>query len=182
MRLPEIWTREVWARAAAPAIPRIREVDGHLVADATAHHADYVGQDLWVVDWLPGRQFDRQQATAAMRIAVAPERLDVDRWAAQLGLTAREARPDRVDRTRNDVAPESVTRLPAASPHPVACGGEVSTEWVEPPRRVTRHSQYAGRTVGKERTPQGTKTIRASRLTDLRLFELLLGGGFDGAA
>lgn len=93
MKIPEIWTREVWARAAsAQAIPQVHAMHGHLVSDVTTHHADYVGQDVWVVDYLPGRQLTLEQATAAMRIAVAPERLEVDRWAGLLGLTASEAR------------------------------------------------------------------------------------------
>ncbi len=92
MSVPAIWSRDVWARAAAPAIPSVQEADGHLTSEATRHHADYVGDALWVVDWLPGRQLTRKQATAAMRIAIAPERLEVERWAAQLGLTAAEAR------------------------------------------------------------------------------------------
>lgn len=92
MNVPEKWTRAVWARAAAPAIPAVEEVGGHLVSESTEHHADYVGQGRWVVDYLPGRQLTREQATAAMRIALAPERLEVDRWAALLGLTASEAR------------------------------------------------------------------------------------------
>ncbi|MEU4345356.1 hypothetical protein AB0H00_29585 [Nocardia sp. NPDC023852] len=61
-----------------------------MVSDATAHHADYVGQDRWVVDYLPGRQLTREQARAAMRIAVAPDRFEVDAWAATLGMTAAE--------------------------------------------------------------------------------------------
>ena len=85
------WTREMWARAAAPAIPLVQAVSGHLVSSATQHHADYVGDDLWAVDFLPGRQLTLTQATAAMRIAVAPDRLEVGQWAAQLGLTAAEA-------------------------------------------------------------------------------------------
>ncbi|WP_281919618.1 hypothetical protein [Nocardia sputorum] len=68
------------------------EVRGHLVSEATEHHADYVGQDRWVVDFLPGRQLTREQARAAMRIAVAPDRIEVERWAGLLGLTAAEAR------------------------------------------------------------------------------------------
>lgn len=93
MKVPEIWTAATWARAtSAPAIPQVREVSGHLVSEATKHHALYVGQDMWVVDFLPGRQLTRQEATAAMRVAIAPERLEVETWAAQLGLTADEAR------------------------------------------------------------------------------------------
>jgi hypothetical protein len=93
MRIPTVWTREVWARAmAAPSIPQVRAVSGHLVSSATAHHADYVGDDRWAVDFLPGRQLTLEQATAAMRIAVAPDRLEVDRWAALLGMTAAEVR------------------------------------------------------------------------------------------
>ncbi|WP_228799087.1 hypothetical protein [Nocardia cyriacigeorgica] len=68
------------------------ESDGHLISEGTSHHADYVGQDRWVVDFLPGRQLSVEQAIAAMRIAIAPERPEVDRWAGLLGLTAAEAR------------------------------------------------------------------------------------------
>lgn len=92
MNIPTVWTSEIWRRAAAPAIPSVREVDGHLVSDATTHHADYVGLDRWVVDFLPGRQFTRQQARAALRIVVAPDRLEVPDWAAQLGMTVAEVR------------------------------------------------------------------------------------------
>ena len=92
MNVPTTWSRDVWRRAAAPAIPSVQEVDGHMTSAATAHHADYVGIDRWVVDFLPGRQLTREQARAAMRIAIAPERLEVGRWADQLGLTAAEAR------------------------------------------------------------------------------------------
>ncbi|WP_280266563.1 hypothetical protein [Nocardia wallacei] len=63
-----------------------------MISTATEHHADYVGQDRWVVDWLPGRQFDTRAARTAMWIAAAPEWPDVERWAPQLGLTAAEAR------------------------------------------------------------------------------------------
>jgi hypothetical protein len=92
MNIPDVWTRETWRRAAAPTIPALDESRGHIVSDATAHHADYVGQDRWVVDFLPGRQLTREQARAAMRIAVAPERAEVERWASAIGMTADEAR------------------------------------------------------------------------------------------
>lgn len=92
MRIPDFWTPEIWRRAAAPAIPAVYVADGHMVSEATEHHADYVGQDRWVVDYLPGRTLTQIQAKAAMRIAVAPEQLEVERWAATLGLTAAEAR------------------------------------------------------------------------------------------
>lgn len=88
----ERWTPAIWRRAAAPTIPAVLEVRGHMVSEETAHQADYVGQDRWVVDFLPGRQLTREQARAAMRIAVAPDRIEVERWAALLGLTAAEAR------------------------------------------------------------------------------------------
>ena len=91
MNVPTTWSRDIWRRAAAPAIPSVQEVDGHMTSAVTGHHADYVGVGRWVVDYLPGRQLTREQATAAMRIAIAPERLEVDRWAGQLGLTAAEA-------------------------------------------------------------------------------------------
>lgn len=92
MRIPEFWTPEIWRRAAVSTIPAVYIADGHMVSEATEHHADYVGQDRWVVDFLPGRQLTREQARSAMRIAVAPQQLEVERWAAVLGLTAAEAR------------------------------------------------------------------------------------------
>ncbi|WP_280484495.1 hypothetical protein [Nocardia cyriacigeorgica] len=92
MKIPSNWTPEIWRRAATPTIPAVIEANGHLVSDATDHHADFVGQQRWVLDFLPGRQLTREQAVAGMRIAVAPERIEVERWAAQLGLTAAEAR------------------------------------------------------------------------------------------
>ncbi|MEV6562927.1 hypothetical protein AB0M22_44920 [Nocardia sp. NPDC051756] len=92
MNIPDIWTRETWRRAAAPTIPAVQVIDGHMVSEATTHHADYVGADRWVVDFLPGRQLSVDQARAALRIAVAPDRCEVDRWAASLGMTAAEVR------------------------------------------------------------------------------------------
>ncbi|OBA47073.1 hypothetical protein A5780_34495 [Nocardia sp. 852002-20019_SCH5090214] len=93
MNLPETWTRDIWQRAAAaPTIPSLRVTGGHMTSEATKHLAIYVGMSRWVVDYLPGRQLTREQATAAMRIAIAPDRLDVERWAGELGLTADEAR------------------------------------------------------------------------------------------
>lgn len=92
MQIPAVWTPEIWRRAAAPAIPVVRVVGGRMTSESTKHRADYVGQDRWVVDFLPGRQLTRDQARAAMQIAVAPDRLEVDRWAARLGMTAGEAR------------------------------------------------------------------------------------------
>lgn len=92
MTIPDTWSRAIWRRAAAPAIPSVQVTGGHMTSDGTRHHANYVGADRWVVDYLPGRQLTREQATAAMRIAIAPERLEVERWAGQLGLTAAEAR------------------------------------------------------------------------------------------
>jgi hypothetical protein len=91
--LPETWTREIWARAAVPTLPPVDVVDGRrMVSAATTHHADYVGQDRWVVDWLPGRQFDAAAARTAMWIASAPDWPEVERWAPKLGLTPAEAR------------------------------------------------------------------------------------------
>ncbi|MGY4103784.1 hypothetical protein ACW2Q0_30130 [Nocardia sp. R16R-3T] len=91
MNIPATWSRETWRRAAAPTIPAVIEQNGHLISEATAHHADYVGQGRWHLDYLPGRQLTREQAVAGMRIAIAPERLEVERWAGLLGLTAAEA-------------------------------------------------------------------------------------------
>jgi len=90
MNIPTTWSREIWRRAATPVIPLVRVIDGHMTSEATTHHADYVGDDRWVVDFLPGRQLTTDQARAAMKIAVAPEQLEVQRWAAALGMTAAE--------------------------------------------------------------------------------------------
>lgn len=92
MKIPETWTPDLWARAASPTLPEIREVKGHLVSDGTSHHADYVGDGRWVVDWLPGRQFEAKAAKTAMYIASAPGWPEVERWAPVLGLTPAEAR------------------------------------------------------------------------------------------
>ncbi|MEV0712760.1 hypothetical protein [Nocardia aurea] len=91
MRIPTTWTPETWRRAAAPTIPAVIEAAGHLVSEETDHHADYVGQDRWVLDYLPGRTLTRAQALAGMRIAIAPDRPEVERWAGSLGLTVAEA-------------------------------------------------------------------------------------------
>ncbi|MFD3431271.1 hypothetical protein [Nocardia fluminea] len=91
MNIPNVWTRETWQRSATPTIPSVIEVAGHLVSEATEHHADLMGQDRWVVDYLPGRHLTREQAKAAMKIAVAPDKPEVERWSAALGLTAAEA-------------------------------------------------------------------------------------------
>jgi hypothetical protein len=41
MNIPAVWTRATWRReAAAPAIPSVYEVEGHMVSEETAHHAD----------------------------------------------------------------------------------------------------------------------------------------------
>lgn len=92
MRIPDTWSRSVWARAAAPALPAIENDQRHMTSSATTHHADYVGDGLWVLDYLPGRQFDAQAARTAMLIAIAPDWPEVERWAPRLGLTANEAR------------------------------------------------------------------------------------------
>ena len=86
------WTPEVWRRAASPTIPAVEVAKDHMSSEATEHRAAYVGQDRWVVDYLPGRQLTKEQARAAMQIAIAPGRLEVERWAKQLGMTPAEAR------------------------------------------------------------------------------------------
>lgn len=94
MNIPSIWSRDIWRRTATPAIPEIPAVwvvDGHMVSSATNHHADYVGHDLWVVDFLPGRTLTADQAKAAMQIAIAPAEFEVQSWAAAIGMTSAEA-------------------------------------------------------------------------------------------
>ncbi|WP_174189867.1 hypothetical protein [Nocardia barduliensis] len=54
----------------------------------TGHRARSVGQDYWVVSYLPGRTLSTVQARAALRVA---EELDALRgYAAALGLTVLE--------------------------------------------------------------------------------------------
>ncbi|MFI1241453.1 hypothetical protein [Nocardia salmonicida] len=91
MNIPTAWSRDIWRRAATPAIPAVEIADGHMTSEVTNHHADYVGHDLWVVDFLPGRTLTQAQAKAAMQIAIAPAQLEVQRWAAAIGMTAAEA-------------------------------------------------------------------------------------------
>lgn len=91
MNIPAVWTPEIWRRASTRTIPSVQVTDYRMSSEATPHHADCVGGDLWTVDFLRGRQLTREQARAAMRIAVAPDRPEVQRWAALLGLTAAEA-------------------------------------------------------------------------------------------
>lgn len=90
--LPETWTSDIWARAAGRTLPGVDNDGRHMTSAATGHHADYVGEDRWVVDWLPGRTFTAQAAKAAMLIASAPTWPEVSRWATKLGLTVNEAR------------------------------------------------------------------------------------------
>ena len=92
MRTPTVWTREIWSRATISTLPGVDSDGQHMTSPATAHHADYVGEGMWVVDWLPGRQFDAKSARTAMLIASAPTWPEVERWAPKLGLTANEAR------------------------------------------------------------------------------------------
>lgn len=91
MNTPSNWSRDTWRRAAAPTIPAVYVAAGHMVSEATEHHADSMGEGRWVVDYLPGRHLTQEQATAAMKIAVAPDKPEVERWSAALGLTTAEA-------------------------------------------------------------------------------------------
>lgn len=91
MNIPSTWSRDIWRRAAAPTIPAVYVADGHMVSEATEHHADLMGSDCWVVDYLPGRHLTREQAKVALQIAIAPDKPEVERWSAALGLTSAEA-------------------------------------------------------------------------------------------
>ncbi|WP_280301140.1 hypothetical protein [Nocardia neocaledoniensis] len=91
MNIPQNWSRDIWRRAASPVIPAVYIADGHMVSEATEHHADAMGGDRWVVDYLPGRHLTQDQARAAMKIAIAPDKPEVERWASSLGLTTAEA-------------------------------------------------------------------------------------------
>ncbi len=76
-----------------------------MASNVTPHTARCVGDDHWVVSWLPGRTLSGDQAVAAMSIASALAGRDacgaaacgesewavLDSWALALGLTAREA-------------------------------------------------------------------------------------------
>jgi hypothetical protein len=58
-------------------------------SDETPHRASWVGEDNWAVSFLPGRIVTTEQAVAALKIAGAAG--SVGTWAAELGLTGREA-------------------------------------------------------------------------------------------
>jgi hypothetical protein len=72
-----------------------------MTSNVTDHSARCVGEDRWVVSWLPGRTLTGEQAVTAMTIASTvgshevkfddPEWAVLDDWALELGLTAREA-------------------------------------------------------------------------------------------
>jgi len=77
--------------------------DDHISSDRTAHSARPVHgqQHAWEVSWLPGRSLDRNSAITAMVLAdvTAPggvhaghrDRIHVEGWAAELGITADRA-------------------------------------------------------------------------------------------
>ncbi|MEU2256364.1 hypothetical protein [Nocardia xishanensis] len=64
-----------------------------MTSDLTPHRARSVGQESWVVSYLPGRTLTCAQAVAALRVAeVVPTLLDtVGELADEVGLTALEA-------------------------------------------------------------------------------------------
>ncbi|MEV6430803.1 hypothetical protein [Nocardia sp. NPDC051463] len=64
-----------------------------MTSDLTSHRARSVGQESWVVSYLPGRTLTCAQAVAALRVAeVVPALLDtVGELADAVGLTALEA-------------------------------------------------------------------------------------------
>lgn len=64
-----------------------------MTSDLTPHRARSVGQEGWVVSYLPGRTLTCAQAVAALRVAeVVPSLLDtVGELADEVGLTALEA-------------------------------------------------------------------------------------------
>jgi len=72
-----------------------------MTSDVTAHSARCLGEDRWVVSWLPGCTLTGEQAVTAMAIASTvaghvvtahdAEWAVLDDWALELGLTAREA-------------------------------------------------------------------------------------------
>lgn len=87
-------------RASDPQALRI--TDELVTSLATGHHARRLtGEGGWLVTWFPGRVLTRDQAVTAMTLAatVATEQLhcghpmweQVDRWAAELGLSGPEA-------------------------------------------------------------------------------------------
>ncbi|MFE7802796.1 hypothetical protein [Nocardia sp. NPDC057440] len=64
-----------------------------MTSDLTSHSARSVGQENWVVSYLPGRTLTCAQAVAALQVAeVVPTLLDtVGELADEVGLTALEA-------------------------------------------------------------------------------------------
>jgi hypothetical protein len=62
--------------------------EAEMISAETGHRARSVGQEQWVVSYLPGRTLSADQARAALRVA---EELDTLRgYAAGLGLTVLE--------------------------------------------------------------------------------------------
>ncbi|MFQ6397012.1 hypothetical protein ACLMAJ_26570 [Nocardia sp. KC 131] len=64
-----------------------------MTSDLTSHKARSVGQENWVVSYLPGRTLTCAQAVAALQVAeVVPALLDtIGALADEVGLTALEA-------------------------------------------------------------------------------------------
>ena len=60
-----------------------------VVGDRSEHHARTVGDDRWVVSFLPGRTLTLEQAVAAVQFAEFV--CDAAEYARSLGLTTREA-------------------------------------------------------------------------------------------
>ncbi|NNH72982.1 hypothetical protein HLB23_24500 [Nocardia uniformis] len=60
-----------------------------IVSDRSGHEATSVGQDAWVVSFLPGRTLTAAQALAAIQIADIVA--DVETLTRPIGLTALEA-------------------------------------------------------------------------------------------
>ncbi|MEU2258550.1 hypothetical protein ABZ540_35895 [Nocardia xishanensis] len=84
----KVWVAEWWRPVGDQAEGRSAMVWGRISCQLTPHRAHFIGEDVWVVDFLPGRALTRAQAYDAISIAAHPESDEVEVWAASLGMTA----------------------------------------------------------------------------------------------
>jgi hypothetical protein len=90
-----------------------------MTSDLTLHRARSVGQEGWVVSYLPGRTLTCAQAVAALQVAeVVPPLLDaVGELADEVGLTALEAVGMAVRQSPWDERPARNTRRRRSGQH-----------------------------------------------------------------
>ncbi|MGW4719718.1 hypothetical protein [Nocardia sp. NPDC004260] len=86
----KVWVSEWWRPVGEQAEGRSAMVWGRISCQLTPHRAHFIGGDVWVVDFLPGRQLSRGQAYDAISLVAHPNSDEAEVWAASLGMTAAE--------------------------------------------------------------------------------------------